>query len=441
MELLDSLKYSFENYQKRDSLNTVVRKSSPKYFSASDSGDRRFIESNTSMESTQLIPQYSLQKIVRPIFGMQGIANSNIGNHPDFEHLNGTTNTVYNSITTMFMDIDNSTRLGIILPLEDVFLIKNAFIRTAIDIINSFNGHVHRIMGDAVLAFWGGISADDNLEIINALNCASLIRYFVDRTVIPALRNNGYDEDFGIRIGLDYGEKNHVLWSSYGYLGIDEVTATSFYVDVASKLQHQAGKNQIMLGDSLKRKLDFPDVLLNIKTTDEHGQKAEEKYLIPNYTDKYGRKINYRKYIFKWKEYLRYTPLSQYDRDYFETGAMGFTLEVEYYTKMHGNKISKYYPCANYVEKDKGLRFRLHYNFNPRLPIKVVFSVENHGKESEEIDNNGNHKEEYYIKDHRSDGLIHWEETAYSGLHFLFANIHLPNGGTERLRAGVYIYD
>ena len=157
-----------------------------------------------------------------------------------------------------------------------------------------------------------------------------------------------------------------------------------------------------MLGDSLKEKLDFPDVLLNIKTTGEQGQKTEEKYLIPNYMDKYGKKINYKKYVFKWKEYLRYTPLNQYDRDYFETGAMGFTLEAEYYTKKYGNIISKYYPCANYVDKDKGLKFCLRYNFNSRLPIKVVFSVENHGKESEKINNNGNHKEEYYIKDHRS---------------------------------------
>jgi class 3 adenylate cyclase len=341
----------------------------------------------------------------------------------------------------MFMDIDNSTRLGIIFHLEDVFLIKNAFIRTAIDIINSFNGHVHRIMGDAVLAFWGGINADDNLEIINALNCASLVRYFVDRAVIPALRDRGYDEDFGIRIGLDYGEKRHVLWSSYGYSGIDEVTATSFYVDVASKLQHQAGKNQIMLGDSLKNKLDFPDVLLKTKIIGEQGQRTEEKYLIPNYTDRDGKKINYKKYILKWKEYLHYTPLNQYDRDYFATGAMGFVLEAEYYTEKHGSKISKYYPCANYVNKNKSLRFRLHYNYNPRLPVKVVFNVENHGKESEKIDNNGNHKEEYYIKDHNHDELVHWEETAYSGLHFLFANIHLPNGGIERLQAGVYIYD
>jgi hypothetical protein len=55
MELLDSLKYSFENYQKRDSLSTSLRKSSPKYFSVSDSIRDRIIESNTSMESAQLL--------------------------------------------------------------------------------------------------------------------------------------------------------------------------------------------------------------------------------------------------------------------------------------------------------------------------------------------------------------------------------------------------
>ena len=54
--------------------------------------------------------------------------------------------------------------------------------------------------------------------------------------VVPKL--NYEDYPFGIRIGIDYGPKEKVYWSSYGYLNMSEVTATSFYVDVASKLQH-----------------------------------------------------------------------------------------------------------------------------------------------------------------------------------------------------------
>lgn len=42
---------------------------------------------------------------------------------------------------------------------------------------------------------------------------------------------------------------------NYGIPGINEVTATSFFVDIASKLQHKAPKNSIMLGESLVNKL------------------------------------------------------------------------------------------------------------------------------------------------------------------------------------------
>ena len=144
------------------------------------------------------------------------------------------------------------------------------------------DSHVHRIMGDAVLAYFGGPGQKAEQGAIDALNCASVLRYFVENSVVPRLNEEGFDEAFGIRIGIDYGPKEKVLWSSYGYPGMNEVTATSFHVDVASKLQHAAGKNQIMLGQSIIEFLDLPEELLRMKTHDRDGSAVDDPYISPN---------------------------------------------------------------------------------------------------------------------------------------------------------------
>ena len=105
------------------------------------------------------------------------------------------------------MDIENSTRLNILFTPEEVQKIKNAFICTAIEIIKSFDGHVHRIMGDAVMAFFGGKGTDEFDDIINALNCGTLLQYFSKTVVKPRL--NFTDYPFGIRVGIDFGSQKY----------------------------------------------------------------------------------------------------------------------------------------------------------------------------------------------------------------------------------------
>jgi adenylate cyclase len=64
-----------------------------------------------------------------------------------------------------------------------------------------------------------------------------VLAFAIRNVVLPTLGR----DNLGVRIGLDYGRDRDVLWSSYGYPGVDEVTATSFFVDVAAKLQQAAG--------------------------------------------------------------------------------------------------------------------------------------------------------------------------------------------------------
>src|SRR5262245_53531860 len=101
-----------------------------------------------------LSEHFEIQQELRPLFGKGAPVPPSIGDHPDFVHLKGTTDVAFAPVTTLFMDMEGSTRLGLIYEPQQVYQIKNAFIQTTIDIIKSFDGHVHRIMGDAVMAYF-----------------------------------------------------------------------------------------------------------------------------------------------------------------------------------------------------------------------------------------------------------------------------------------------
>ncbi|HZW40280.1 MAG TPA: adenylate/guanylate cyclase domain-containing protein [Ignavibacteriaceae bacterium] len=251
-------------------MGTFVNKLNNIYDNYNDATNTNFPESSIiksyrndmflNEQSNTVVQQYSFQNLLRPLFNKKGIISPKIGNHPDFEYLQDTNEVAYSPITTLMMDIEGSTRLNLIFKPEEVQKIKNSIICATIELICSFDGHVHRIMGDAVMAFFGGKDKSTENSIIDAINCASLLQYFMEKVVRPRL---DYDNPLGIRIGLDYGSK--VLWSNYGYYNVNEVTATSINVDVTAKLQHQAGRNNILIGDALKKHIDFPSELLSYK--------------------------------------------------------------------------------------------------------------------------------------------------------------------------------
>ena len=119
-----------------------------------------------------------MQTLIRPYFGKLGTRAPKIGDHPDYMHLKKNRGTEFGPVTTLFMDIAGSTKLGLVYSPEQVYEIKNRFITTAIDLVSAFDGHVHRIMGDAVMAYFGGTSVSVEQGAIDALNCASVLRYF-----------------------------------------------------------------------------------------------------------------------------------------------------------------------------------------------------------------------------------------------------------------------
>jgi len=293
-------------------------------------------------------------------------------------------------------------------------------------------------MGDAVMAFFGGKNINTFNAIIDGINCSSVINAFYQTIIIPKL---GYEDttNEGIRIGLDYGSKDSVHWSSYGYPGANEVTATGFNIDVASKLQNSAGKNNIMIGQKLKEHIDFPDELLSIKKVKRDGQEIEEPYIKPNYTDVKGNSINYKKYLLNWKDFLFTTNIGQLERTKLtDKNISPIRVSAELYESFNGIKICDYQPSSNVNPKSKWLKFTARIPCIPQLPATIEFKVENHGIEASKQSNFGNHYKAYNINSEKN-MYTHWETLSYHGFHYMIVTVKNQRGIQFQTNFGVFI--
>jgi adenylate cyclase len=429
--LKDGLLKSFENGLRRQSQHSITRFST------------KSISGSVKNAQAALTEADDAQLAVRPLFGKGPAQPPTIGDHPDFLHLKGTDEVCYCPITTMFMDIESSTRLSLLYPLEEVRSIKNAFIQTAIQIVRCFDGHVHRIMGDAVMAYFGGpfVRAED--ATINGLNCAAALQLFAEKVVGPKLELMGYDHEFGVRIGLDHGPKQKVLWSAYGYPVVEEVTATSFYVDVAAKLQHAAGRNRSMIGGMLVDTLDFPTDLIAVKSIIRAGEEMKVPFLQPNHTNRNGTTIDYRQWTLLTEEYLKCTPLAATGLIATDVKVKPINVRADVYDSDRENCEGQYHAASKILPKDRWIKFTVALPYVPALPFAIRFRVENHGLEASAANSlDGDAHTTEYVIDAASLNreCVHWESTAFRGLHYLIVDIRTPASGViYRTRFGVFV--
>ena len=389
--------------------------------------------------------QFEIQRGLRPLFGKGEPHEAIIGDHPDFAHLRETEGFEYHRIATMFMDIEASTRLSLLVDLETVHNIKNAFITAAIEIVQAFDGHIHRIMGDAVMAFFGGKNITGEQAVIDAMNAASVLRYFAEKIVIPNLKETFPVDSLGIRIGLDYGADPDVLWSCYGRPGTCEVTATSFFVDVAAKLQGNAGRNEVFIGDSIRSFIDFPDELVSTPMATRNGSRTDDPFVSPNHTDMNGNPRNYRKFKLSWDDYLECTPVARVVKDLTSHTQQRMPSQVDLKLfiseKRQGIGRRPYSPCSGAVRKGAGILFALNLVYQPSIPFTVEFRVENHGADATKrgSEGRGDHKTPYEVTRNGRLEFEHWEESQYRGLHYMIVDLKNDRGLQWRHRIGVFI--
>ncbi|MDE9430960.1 adenylate/guanylate cyclase domain-containing protein [Xenorhabdus bovienii] len=318
----------------------------------------------------------------------------------------------------MFMDIVGSTKLGRLYEPERVFNIKNTIIKHAIEIIQSFDGHVHRIMGDAVMAFFRSSEKEklnkQNDSAIDSLNCAIYIIEMMERVVVPVLGEIGAEDPIGIRIGIDYGEYNDVVWGNYGAHNAFEVTATSYYVDVAAKLQQVAKTNKIMIGDNFKKLIGFGDEYTSYLEKTKNGEVNKIKHVRPNYKIR-GQLINYRQYELNNKALFDFLPF----------GKM-FDTEIKVKLIVSVDNFSfEYKNCSYSLDKGLKLLFKVEYPENNLKKIPHIRSrKQNTGPESKSHNANNEvirtHLMEYYNSSFH--GEIN-ESTSYRGLHHMYIDV------------------
>ncbi|HGN2573526.1 TPA: adenylate/guanylate cyclase domain-containing protein [Providencia rettgeri] len=381
---------------------------------------------------------------LRSLFGKDEETHSlKIGCHPDFLHLdepNSSPESGY--VVTMFIDIIGSTKLGVLYSPNDVFLFKNSVITGAIETITAFDGHVHRIMGDAVMAFFRNKDLEGSCQILNsaidAINCASYLIEVMNKIVAPQIRADGL-EKVGIRIGIDLGMKDWVLWSNYGTPGINEVTATSFYVDIASKLQHKAPTNSIMIGENLAKELGLiGSDFIKIKKKKKDGEEVNDKYVIDVSSN--GYRLKYRQYLLDNDKYFSCLPHGMNESK--------INLNVKYGPSKDITNLNEYMNCSKIIPKDNHVNFAVEYTdpaINHTDVVEFKFEVINTGEDAKEQNKEkndfGNHESKVKANRKGNDFTAeHWEEAKYKGLHHMFISF-LVNGKQigEKIKFNLFI--
>jgi len=329
-----------------------------------------------------------------------------IGTHPDFKHLEGTDRIENHYAVSMFVDIKNST--AIYLNTKDLVwtkTFKNTVLRLVTIFMQVFDGHVHRLQGDAVFGYftWKDKAKED--AIIDALNAASFLLYYINNYLNPAIISLGYDP-LKIRVGIDFGDDEEVIWSEYGLPPATEVTTTSLHTDLAAKLQNRASSNTIMIGNNIREILDLPEEFLGIKTFQKNNEIKEDRYII-NRSEK-----KYRMWIFKHQNYLKYFPYLDPESKIFDSNMFSNMFNMRCKA---GDEV--YFPNISALPKGKILTFEVSHPltvpYRGTNNIRFEWEKINRGKEAEKVGQSGK------LPAAKTRGNIAYEATAYKGHHIM----------------------
>lgn len=329
---------------------------------------------------------YELQRQLRPLFGKLGINKNPIGTHPDFRSLEESRETEKHYMCTMFVDIKGSTRLSLLYELEMVYLFKNSVITACVETVRSFDGHVHRIMGDAVMAFFGGKGKSKEDAIADAINCCITLRAYLEESIKPFMTKHHLEaEHFGFRIGCDFGDDNEILWGNFGIATVAEVSATGLPVDMASKLQGLSKKNQTMLGQGILDYIDWPSKYSSIKKIKKDGNDELVPLVIPNYKKGDGTSLNYKMRQLDYKKCMEFVALPNSLKERITKGLVKNSSAIKFRCFV-GDRVENdhYISASRFLEKEIDLVFEVEASTKQGLlfPLTAKFYKTNHGEET-----------------------------------------------------------
>lgn len=340
-----------------------------------------------------------------------------LGAHPDFRALPPGM-MLYHHCVSMFVDIKGSTRLINKLDLPTIRRVKNTLLSACGHVANFFGGHVHRLQGDAAFLQFVRADAHPSDSIINALNAAAVLCLFVTQSLADEFTANGYDP-LKIRIGIDYGTDEEVLWSHYGLDGATELTTTSLHTDLAAKLQAQAANNEVRLGANVIRALDLPEEFWKYALNPDG---SKDYYIFRNDDFSYG------KFIFDWGKFLLSYDFATRNGNRIDVNDNPDRLRLVLDVYAKGQAEGRYQPNGWALPKGRQLTYRLFRGQQPyqKSPQETVeWQIENRGTEADQARalNCAWRPDEYQLPQFTT-------STSYLGHHYLNCRLKAKNNLT-----------
>jgi len=150
-------------------------------------------------------------------------------------------------ITVLFCDVVGSTALAGRLDPEEWAEVMNEAFRYMIAPVEEYGGMVARLMGDAVLAFFGAPQAhedDPQRAVLAGLGIVNGIRPFIHQF------NQDYGLEFNVRVGINTGP---VVVGEIGSGQSGEYTAMGDAINLAARMEQTAAPGTVQISDDTYR--------------------------------------------------------------------------------------------------------------------------------------------------------------------------------------------
>jgi adenylate cyclase len=149
-------------------------------------------------------------------------------------------------LVIMYADLVGSTQMSMILPVEKLVTIIRAFSHEMSSVVEIYNGHVLKYVGDAVIAFFTP-GFNRYLTYDKAVRCAKWMINVVKYGINPILNKFDYPE-LSVKIGIDAGE---IAVVQYAYDRSSQIDILGYTMNVAAKITSLTNINKVSVGEKV----------------------------------------------------------------------------------------------------------------------------------------------------------------------------------------------
>jgi len=153
-------------------------------------------------------------------------------------------------LVIMYADLVGSTKMSMTLSADKLVTIIRAFVHEMSSVVETYDGHVLKYVGDAIIAFFPP-GFNKYLTYDKAVRCAKSMINVLNRGINPILKNYDCPELY-VKIGIDEGD-NVVL--QYAYDKSSQIDILGYTMNVAAKITSLTGPNKISVGENVYKLL------------------------------------------------------------------------------------------------------------------------------------------------------------------------------------------